>query len=335
MGNLSNFEHHSIKQILELIECKGLSKIYSIANIEDGEKLGSYNTSDYLSRSNYDADNFVKVIKEEIPMFSRYIYMKNVKSKLPKLLHSVGYLIEPKAEDEIDLIYVKKQELYEKIDIIIHKKFKNNLLIIGEPGTGKTTLIRQYAKFKNLDNMFVVECAKLIGDCSLRGSFEQKVVDVIEYARKNNLILFFDEIHSLIDLGNSIGGMSISDILKPYLTDNDLIFIGATTTKEANILLEDEAFKRRFSTIQLKEPTTDELLSIKNNFFKKNKEYTKYNLKDDVTIEVIKKLEEQLPKLFFPDKFVDFIDYYTSFKSISNSLISLDNILKEYIYDYK
>lgn len=103
----------------------------------------------------------------------------------------------------------------------------------------------QFAKKHKNKNFYVVESAKLIGDTQYRGEFEQKIVDVLKFAKQENLILFFDEIHTLISLGDSDGVIGINNILKPYLTDPKLQFIGATTNNEDKILLQDEAFQRR------------------------------------------------------------------------------------------
>ena len=117
----------------------------------------------------------------------------------------------------------------------------------------------QFAKKHKNKNFYVVESAKLIGDTQYRGEFEQKIVDVLKFAKQENLILFFDEIHTLISLGDSDGGIGINNILKPYLTDPKLQFIGATTNNEDKILLQDEAFQRRFTIVKLEKLNLENL----------------------------------------------------------------------------
>ena len=180
-------------------------------------------------------------------------------------------------------------------------------MLVGNPGVGKTRLVEEYAIRNNLRNIFVVECAKLVGNCEYRGSFEQKVVDLLDYVKENNLILFFDEIHTLIDLGKSTGGISITDILKPYLLNSDLIFIGATTLKEMAYFVKDEAFKRRFTVIKLEEPSDEILKRITTNF--ETAVLHKMIVNDADVSTIIENLAEKLPKLSFPESLKKMSEY--------------------------
>lgn len=128
----------------------------------------------------------------------------NINEELPALLKNVGYMIDVEQFD--GNYFCGRDEELLKMKVIFNKKIKNNILIVGNPGVGKTKIVEAYAAKYNIRNIYVVECAKLVGGCEFRGSFEQKVVDVLDYAKKYNLILFFDEMHSLINLGNSMGG---------------------------------------------------------------------------------------------------------------------------------
>lgn len=335
MINLFNENCISIGDILKKIEILGLSKDYTIIKSVDSIQDDSYDIKELINESNGDIDTFLKIVKDKIPVYSKYIYAKENKIQLPKLLSTIGYLVDPSIIDEKDEIYIKQEKIYNKIDIILNKKFKNNLLMIGDPGVGKTTTIINYAKERNIKNMFIVESAKLIGDSSMRGSFEQKTIDLLEYAKNNNLILFFDEIHSLINLGNSIGGMSITDILKPYLIESNIVFLGATTVKESQYLMEDEAFKRRFSLIYLDEIIDDILINIKKKFFWNFKDISSYNISEEDTIKIIERLRNDLPDLYFPDKLIDFLDYYTTFRKYTKQEVILDDFIRDYIYDYR
>jgi len=222
------------------------------------------------------------------------------------------------------------------MSIVRNKCIKNNILIIGHPGTGKTTLVEAYAIYNNLNNIFVVECAKLIQNTELRGSFEEKIVELIKFAKKMQLELFFDEIHTLIDLGKSLGGISITDILKPYLLDSNIHFIGATTKAEVMLLMGDSAFKRRFSIVSLGEPSIEELIAIKNNFERniiKNKIFS-----DELTVRVIEDLNKKLQNNYFPDKLVDFMDYVFAYHITMNINLCDElclELLEEYINDQK
>ncbi len=125
--------------------------------------------------------------------------------------------------------------------------------------------------------------------------------------------------------------MSITDILKPYLSSHKIKFIGATTKKESEILMNDEAFKRRFSVVKVDEFSDEQLILLKDSFLKT------FNLPADTisieqTSKTIERLRVEIPKQYFPDKFVDFLDYYSSYKKIDDNVL-LEGVLQEYIND--
>lgn len=284
-------------------------------------------------KSNSDINKFLELIRME-DKYSDLIKLKkdiNQQKSLPKLLDNTGYLINSNINSYENNMYVSRPDIEMKMSIILNKKIKNNLLLIGPPGTGKTTLVHQFAYQNKLDNIFVVETAKLLGGSKYRGEFEQKVVDVLKFAAQNKLILFFDEIHTLISLGQGEGGMSITNILKPYLTDYNMKFIGATTDKEAHLLLEDPAFKRRFTTLKLNEFTYNDLLIVAEKYF------DLFNINRNIIEEldtrlIYGKLDEKLVDHYFPDKWIDFFDYLTSYVH-HQSDICPESVLEEYIYD--
>lgn len=330
----NNFK--TLKEILNFIDKNNLSKKFSIIRFEDTDyDLSQDEFQSYKNIYLQDVDAFIEKLKKERKDLAPNIYIKDKKDNtLPKLLMSIGYLINPLQEEICDDLFEGREKELMKMEVIFNKKIKNNLLIIGNPGVGKTSLVRAYVKCKNLKNVFVIECAKLIGNSEYRGSFEQKVVDLIDYAFKNNIILFFDELHSLIGLGNSVGGMSITDILKPYLINTNTIFIGATTHKEVNILMADEAFKRRFSILKINELDNQQLLKIKNRFDLKVNCRNQIKITDEDTIVIINKLESELKSLYFPDKLLDFLDFFYSYTSINSDFSNPLDLLEEYIYDY-
>lgn len=328
----------SFSEILELISEKDLSKKYFIVQTKKTKLSNSNTDSESLKikqiygKSENNIDKFLEFIKSEDGIYSTMIQRKIEKKKeLPKILSNIGYIINPEETDNITKMYIPRDSVEKRMKIVLNKTLKNNILLVGHPGSGKTTIVEQFTKRNKIQNMFVVETAKLVGDSQYRGQFEQRVVDIIDFAIKEKLILFFDELHSLIDLGNSLGGMSITDILKPYLSSNKIKFIGATTKKESDILMKDEAFKRRFSVIKVEEFSNEELMMLKNNFLET------FNMDHNIisteqTSKILEKLKTDLPKQYFPDKFVDFLDYYFSFKKIEQNIV-LENVLQEYIHD--
>ncbi len=251
--------------------------------------------------------------------------------ELPSSLKKIGHFLLSNSLNT-KYFYGQENEL-KKLNIIRHKTIKNNVLIIGNPGTGKTTLVEAYAHQYDISNIFVVECAKLISNTEYRGSFEQKVIELVNFAQSMHLILFFDELHVLIDMGKSQGGISITDILKPYLLDSDLVFIGATTIKESMFLMHDEAFQRRFTPILLDEPTDIQLLSIKKKF--EETVVKKQLLTDQELMKVIAILREKLVTQYFPDNLIDFLDYTNAYQTVINCNINYIDLLEEYINDQR
>ena len=248
---------------------------------------------------------------------------------LPARIKKMDHLIN--IDDKIPWCFSGRMKELQKMRITFNKRVKNNVLIIGKPGVGKTSLVEAFAHENSIKNIFVVECAKLIGNTEYRGAFENKVTELLSFAKEMDLILFFDEIHALVDLGRTTGGMSITDILKPYLLDDSLVFIGATTPKESNMLLDDEAFKRRFATIWLGEPDEEELMQMKKTFEEKVLKET--ILDENETKDVIVVLTSQLEHESFPDKLLDFVDHYYAYNKTMNRRLPYRHVLEDYIYD--
>lgn len=320
-------DNHSAKKLINYLEeIRDSSDYYQVTPFTDvflsnEEKResedftirigGKYKLIDYIQNTYIDIGDHIKI---------------NF-TNLPPAIMKLGYIIEPCKEK---YKFTPRNNEINKMKVIINKKIKNNILLVGNPGTGKTTLVNMFAETYNLNNIFVVECLRLMNGTELRGSLEKKIIELLNFALEYNLILFFDEMHSLINLGKVEGGLSLTDILKPYLSMNKITFIGATTLKESKLLFLDEAFKRRFSVVYIKEPDFGLLLQIKNEL--ENNYFKNKLLNKSETIQVIKLLKNKLKKLYFPDKFVDFLDYLNSLYDLKyniNYKISLRDYINE------
>lgn len=255
----------------------------------------------------------------------------------PKILSSIGVCLTDK---EIDKIYLRDKELDEVMEILL-RKGKNNPLLVGDPGVGKTAIAYELARRIKCGNVpdrlkgkevYLVSTSSLVSGTKYRGEFEERVNGLInEVIRNGNIILFIDEIHTIMKTGSSEAGVDGANILKPYLARNDLKIIGATTKREYDeYLKKDGAFARRFAKVIVNEPSLKDTVTILNKLKKSYEEF--YNLK--INSNVIKYLvdlcDKYLPNSYNPDKSIDILD--TSLSKIA--LEGKKRILtKEDVYD--
>ena len=255
----------------------------------------------------------------------------------PKILSSIGVCLTDK---EIDKIYLRDKELDEVMEILL-RKGKNNPLLVGDPGVGKTAIAYELARRIKCGNVpdrlkgkevYLVSTSSLVSGTKYRGEFEERVNGLInEVIRNGNIILFIDEIHTIMKTGSSEAGVDGANILKPYLARNDLKIIGATTKREYDeYLKKDGAFARRFAKVIVNEPSLKDTVTILNKLKKSYEDF--YNLK--INSNVIKYLvdlcDKYLLNSYNPDKSIDILD--TSLSKIA--LEGKKRILtKEDVYD--
>ena len=233
----------------------------------------------------------------------------------PNILSSIGVCLTDK---EIDKIYLRDKELDEVMEILL-RKGKNNPLLVGDPGVGKTAIAYELARRIKCGNVpdrlkgkevYLVSTSSLVSGTKYRGEFEERVNGLINEAIRNgNIILFIDEIHTIMKTGSSEAGVDGANILKPYLARNDLKIIGATTKREYDeYLKKDGAFARRFAKVIVNEPSLKDTVTILNKLKKSYEEF--YNLK--INSNVIKYLvdlcDKYLPNSYNPDKSIDILD---------------------------
>lgn len=233
----------------------------------------------------------------------------------PKMLSSIGVCLTDK---EIDKIYLRDKELDEVMEILL-RKGKNNPLLVGDPGVGKTAIAYELARRIKCGNVpdrlkgkevYLVSTSSLVSGTKYRGEFEERVNGLInEVIRNGNIILFIDEIHTIMKTGSSEAGVDGANILKPYLARNDLKIIGATTKREYDeYLKKDGAFARRFAKVIVNEPSLKDTVTILNKLKKSYEDF--YNLK--INSNVIKYLvdlcDKYLPNNYNPDKSIDILD---------------------------
>ncbi|MBL0721503.1 MAG: AAA family ATPase, partial [Sulfurovum sp.] len=234
-------------------------------------------------------------------------------------LDKYGIDLNKKALDgELDPVIGRDEEVQRVMQILI-RKTKNNPILIGEPGTGKTAIVEGLAQRivnrevpLSLQNMRVIslDMSRLIAGAKYRGEFEDRLKAVIDEVKKSaNIILFIDEIHTIVGAGASEGSMDAANILKPALARGELHTIGATTLKEYRKYFEkDTALQRRFQPVKVDEPSINEALQILRGL--KNRLETHHNviITDSALVASAKLSDRYITDRFLPDKAIDLID---------------------------
>ena len=205
--------------------------------------------------------------------FTSKIYEKNNKSEKKLLIEQLGVNLNKLAKaKEIDPVIGREEEI-NKIEEILCRRTKNNPLLLGAPGVGKTAIIEHLAVLiengevpRNLQNKQIIslDMASAVAGTKYRGEFEERMRKIIEEIENNqNIILFIDEIHTLIGAGGAEGAIDASNILKPALARGKIRCIGATTTEEYKKHFEkDKALDRRFQTVSIEEPSIEKTKNI-------------------------------------------------------------------------
>jgi len=221
-------------------------------------------------------------------------------------------------EGKLDPVIGRDEQLTRMMQILI-RKTKNNPILLGEPGTGKTAIAEGLAqRIVNKDvptsllNKRVVslDMSALIAGAKYRGEFEDRLKAVIKEVQKvGNIILFIDEIHTIIGAGASEGSMDAANILKPALARGELHTIGATTLKEYRKYFEkDTAMQRRFQPVNVDEPSVNEALQILRGIKEKLETHHNVSIKDSALVSAAKLSHRYITDRFLPDKAIDLID---------------------------
>ena len=225
--------------------------------------------------------------------------------------------------------YIPRNNYIERMIYILNKKQKHNPLLIGNPGVGKTALVEGLSKIIN-QPIYQLNIGKTISSTKYRGELEEKIIKTMDFIEQNDVILFIDEIHNIVNSNMSDSSIDIANIIKPYLTKPNILIIGATTLDEYhNYFSKDKAMVRRFQNIFIDEPNLHETKTILKGIIKDYEDYHKIKYSNKIIDEVIKMAHVYLPNKTFPDKAIDLLDELGSRKKIP-----LYNSLKEIIKDY-
>ena len=234
-------------------------------------------------------------------------------------LEKYGVDLTQKARNgELDPVIGRDEEIQRTMQILI-RKTKNNPILLGEPGVGKTAIVEGLAQRivekevpLSLQNkrLIQLEMSYLIAGAKYRGEFEDRLKAVIEEVRKDgNIILFIDEIHTIIGAGASEGSMDAANILKPMLARGELHTIGATTLKEYRKYFEkDAAMQRRFQPVKVDEPSMDEALQILRGLRERLEAHHNVQILDSALVAAAKLSNRYITDRYLPDKAIDLID---------------------------
>jgi len=240
------------------------------------------------------------------------------KSKTPALDHFCRDLTQLAAEGALDPTIGRQKEIERVMEILSRRK-KNNPVLIGEPGVGKTAIVEGLAQLiaggqcpdaLKDHRVLSLDMAAVIAGTKYRGQFEERLKAVInEIAQNKNIILFIDELHTLVGAGAAEGAVDASNMLKPALARGELQCVGASTLNEYRKYIEkDGALERRFQTVIVDPPTVDETIEILKGLRKRYEDHHRVIIPDDTLTEAAKLSERYITDRFLPDKAIDVID---------------------------
>ncbi|ECP8662067.1 AAA domain-containing protein [Campylobacter jejuni] len=305
-----------------------------INSLENAKGLMSANGDSYLSVDTWLISESQKSPIKEI--LAQFLDLREFQKELESL--RAGRKMDSKTSDEtldslnkfgIDLTLkasegkldpvIGREEEIERLMQILIRKTKNNPILLGEPGVGKTAIVEALAQRiikkdvpKSLQNKKVIalDMSALIAGAKYRGEFEDRLKAVVnEVIKSENIILFIDEIHTIVGAGATEGSMDAANILKPALARGELHTIGATTLKEYRKYFEkDAALQRRFQPVNVGEPSVNEALAMLRGIKEKLEIHHNVTINDSALVAAAKLSKRYIADRFLPDKAIDLID---------------------------
>ena len=250
------------------------------------------------------------------------------KSKTPVLDYFTEDLTQKAKDGKIEVIIGRDREI-ERMIHILNRKTKNNPVLIGEPGVGKTAIVeglaRRIAEGKvpsalARKRVLVLNMGSLVAGTKYRGEFEQRFDDIIKEAvnAESSIILFIDEIHTVVGAGSAEGSLDAANILKPALSRGSLQVVGATTVDEYRTVEKDRALERRFQSILVEEPSVEDALEILKGIRKSFEEFHSLSITDDALEAAVELSKRYITERFLPEKAIDVLDEAAAGKSLQS-----------------
>lgn len=245
-------------------------------------------------------------------------------------------LTQKAREGKLDSLFEYDKYL-KRMLVILNKKYKNNPLLVGDAGVGKTAIVEGFAKYayqNNLDyEILTLNLSQMLSNTKYRGDFESRMDEAMNYiSSRENAILFIDEIHTIIGTGSSENSLDVANILKPYLARADIKIIGATTLDEyQKTIFKDKALRRRFDLINVLEPTLDVTKKILLGLKPSYEDFHKIKLDDDLISYLCDEADAKIHNKKRPDKCIDILDEMLSYAKINSYKATSD--LVDHIID--
>ena len=255
-------------------------------------------------------------------------------------------LTELAKQGKIDPVIGREEEISRVMQILI-RRTKNNPCLVGDPGVGKTAIAEGLARKIAENNVpdvikgkivYSMEMGSMVAGSKYRGEFEERIKNMLDEAVADpNVILFIDEIHTLVGAGDTSGGsMDAANIMKPLLTKNELQIIGATTLDEYSKFIEkDHALERRFQKVLIEEPSIEDAIAIMKGLRSKYEDHHKIHIPDDVLEQSVRLSARYVSDRFLPDKAIDLVDEAAAAKRINYADSKVKNDLEKKIEDIK
>jgi len=270
--------------------------------------------------------------------------------KKKKCLNNFGVNLTEKARhDLLDRIVGRDTEIERAIQIL-NRRSKNNPVLLGAPGVGKTAIAEGIAQRiaagdvpEKLDGaeVYLLDLANVVAGTQYRGQFESRLKNIVEEARRDNVILVIDEIHSIVKAGDADGAMNAANILKPALSKGEIQVIGATTPEEYRKFIEkDAALERRFQPVMIDEPSYEETVEIIKGTRDYYEDFHSVTIDDSVICDAVSLSGRYIHDRFFPDKAIDVIDeaasklniaspYSKGIVKVKNDIAAIDGKIEE------